>query len=142
MSKLTDTHCDLRAMAAPYVVVEVKTELLKNSVVDTTYTETFTLTEFGSEPAAPIWAHWYLSNDGADVWETKLTLTHWADEMPLKFEFDYDELDTVTLNLSTHSATFELTGGSASQTYSPSALNRTSSYPTQTFTLTGYKAPY
>lgn len=135
---------DLYNQAAPLVYYEVKTEILKNGAVDSTHTQVSFTNQFGVEGSSKPTDYWYLSKDGVDNYQTRLTITHLADQLPMRFTWTYREREITPNPATVHgsfSVTLDLTGSSVTHTYSASGTNRQSARSSNDITATGFFSP-
>jgi hypothetical protein len=127
MSTLTDPVSDIVLMARIDCPVEWKWEILKNGSVDQAYTEADNYYDYGDTLFFGPGDHWYLDNDGTDVWETRITLKHLGHEVPMKVEWDYTIHDRGGGPDTTASGSLVLVSGTVTQTFSPPGVDQYSS---------------
>lgn len=117
MSDLSDFLYTIR----PNCFVRCKVELLFNGVYDSTlYEDTEVTGEFGQRPSTVgfdfFLNHWQMGagpSGSGDVYSMRITLTHYADEMPMRWDWDWLE------DGNTVSGFIELTGSTVTKTFTP-----------------------
>jgi len=123
---------DFTDMIRPQCFVHCLVELLVNGAYDSTlYDEIEFSSEFGQQPTTggsdSFLNHWQLYDDSSgsgDIGSMRITLTHYCDEMPMKWQWDWDEDgNTVTDDI-------ELTGSTVTKTFNPTHTDFSTSMTT------------
>jgi len=119
----------LLEQAQPKGVYEIKVEYLKNGSVNSTHTWNEGFRYFGDPPFIfPVETYWYLEDDGTDIWQTRISLRHLSEIIPMRFAWTYDEVEIGTgTRHSGFSGSMDLLRSSTvTQTFSISTPNRRS----------------
>jgi len=123
----------------PQSFVKITAEILKNGSVDNSTEVVEGIGYFGDELLSLL-DGWYLSDDGTDVWEFKLTVENVGAIMPLEWGISWDEVDYDTLKRTTHTHTLTLPdAGPVSHTFTPAANHY--SLSTNLNALDSFKCP-
>jgi hypothetical protein len=113
---------DLLDMVVPQCFVHCLVELLVNGAYDSTFYDGIDVSsEFGQFPTSItsdyFLNHWQMSDDtsgSGNVGSMRVTLTHYADQMPMRWDWDWVE------DGNTVSGFIELTGSTVTKTFTPS----------------------
>lgn len=127
-------------MAKPNIVLYIKVEQIEDGIVYNTPIDGIWgfATEFGNDPLTGLNGTYNLlidwqiyENVSGHVGTTRITLTHQADIVPLKWTWDYNEVDLTFPGPGPdlpQSTSLELTGSTVTQTFAASGALRSSNY--------------